>query len=356
MLINDLLARRLANQQVSHHRFVKPKEVVAWMGAMQAQDYAMARWAVGVRLPSADHNAVQKAVDKGEIIRTHLLRPTWHFVSGHDAGWIIDLTAPHIQGSMKSRLKQLELTPRLLAKALTILDKLLRDGDHLTRDEIIRAWEKNKILTGDQRASHLLICAELEKVICSGAIKAMKNTYAHFGRRVKEQKPLSRDEGLCRLAERYFTSHGPSTLADFANWSGLPMPDARKAIKYTEHILTSEKIDSNLYWFRDGSVNDARFDDVYCLPAFDEFVIGYKDRSACLLDKHKAVVISINGMFFPIIVARGKVVGSWKKSVAKHRVDIIPELFSDAPSTRTFNSSLKRATTEAGEFFSAVGK
>ena len=193
MLIKDLLALRLAHQQISHQRFIKPNDVVAWMGAMQAQDYAMARWAVGVRLPASDNSAVQRAIDKGEIIRTHLLRPTWHFVSARDAGWIIDLTAPHIRASMKSRLKGLELTPRVLTRALNILDKHLRDGGHLTRDEIIAVLEKNKIVADDQRGSHLLIWAELEKIICSGAFNGKKNSYAHFGKRVKDQKPLSRD-------------------------------------------------------------------------------------------------------------------------------------------------------------------
>lgn len=354
MLVKELLALRLSNQQVSHQRFNKPKDVVAWMGAMQAQDYGMARWAIGVRLPSSNSTTVQQAIDKGEIVRTHLLRPTWHFVSAADAGWIIDLTAPHIKALMKSRLKELELTPKVLSKSLSILDKLLRDGVHLTREEIVTALQKHKIVTGDQRSSHLLMWAELEKIICSGAIQGKKNTYAHFGKRVREQKPLSRDEGLYRLAERYFTSHGPATLLDFANWSGLPMTDVRKAIKLTEDILTSEKIDSNVYFLREGGAGDSAFDQVYFLPAFDEFVIGYKDRRACLLDEHKAVVISNNGMFFPIVVFRGKVVGSWKKSIARNEVKIVHELFTEAPATRKFNAMLKRGAEDASGFFSGI--
>ena len=129
------------------------------------------------------------------------------------------------------------------------------------------------------------------------------------------------------------------------------MPDARKAIKHTEDVLMSEEIDSKRYWFREGSVTRSGFDNVYCLPAFDEFVIGYKDRSACLSAQHKAVVISINGMFFPIVVYRGKVLGSWKKSSAKEHVMVTPELFSDAPSTQKFNGMLKRAAADVSAFF-----
>lgn len=352
MLSKDLLTLRLANQQISHQRFFAAQELVGWMGAMQAQDYAMARWAIGARLPAADNNSVQAAIDKGDIIRTHLMRPTWHFVSAHDAGWIIDLTAPHIRALMKSRLKELELTPRVLLKALKVLDKLLSDGGHRTRDEIIVAWEQNKIATNDQRGAHLLMWAELEKIICSGSLKGKKNTYAHFGTRVTEKKTLARDEGLHRLAQRYFTSHGPATLFDFANWSGLPMADARNAIALVEDVLLTEEIDAKRYWFPDRSQARSNLDQVYCLPAFDEYVIGYKDRSACLLDEHKAVVISINGIFFPIVVFRGKVVGRWKKSPEKDRVKIIHELFPDAPSTRKFQSLLKRASDKASDFLS----
>lgn len=352
MTVKDLLTLRLANQQVCSHSFIKPKDIVAWMGAMQAQDYAMARWAVGLRLAAPDNKAVQKTIDEGGIIRTHLLRPTWHFVSSENAGWILDLTAPHIQASMKPRLKELELTSRVLSKTLNLMDRLLRDGAHLTRDDIIAVLERNKIATRDQRSSYLLMWAELEKIICSGALKGMKNTYAHFALRVKEQKSLSRDEGLYRIAQRYFTSHGPATLIDFANWSGLPMSDAKKALKSAEDILTSEKIDSKTYWFREQPVDESAFNKVYFLPAFDEFVIGYKDRSACLFDKDKAEVISKNGMFFPIVVFRGKVVGSWRKSKAKNEVRITHKLFAEAPSNRNFNARLKRGAADACAFFS----
>lgn len=351
MEITELLRLRLANQQISVHDFVKPRDVVAWMGAMQAQEYAMARWAVGVRLPTPDVGVIQKAIDKGDIIRTHLLRPTWHLVAAGDVRWILDLTAPHIRASMRSRLKELELTPAILSRGLKTLEKLLEDGNHLTRDEVITSLVKSKIPMHDQRASHLLVCAELEKIICSGAMKNGKNTYAHFDIRVKEQKPLLREEALKKLAMRYFASRGPATVTDFANWSGLSMTDGKIAVSLNGKKLLSVRIDSKDYWYRSIDITPAK-EKVYFLPAFDEFVIGYKDRSACLPEHHKPTVISINGLFFPAIIFRGKIMGLWKKSTDSKEVNIIPNLFADAPATRTFKLMMSRAMKDVAGFFS----
>lgn len=350
MEIFDLLRLRLANQKISDHQFLKPRDVVAWMGAMQAQEYGMARWAIGVRLAAPDIQIIQRAIDKGDIIRTHLLRPTWHLVSARDVRWMLDLTAPHIQASVKSRFKELELTPATLNKGLRVLEKLLQDGDHLTRDALIAQLEKSKVAMHNQRASHLLLWAELEKVICNGALKDGKNTYAHFDLRVKDQKPIDREEALKNLAMRYFASRGPATVFDFANWSGLPMADVKLAVAFNEKKLLSEKIDSKVYWYGSDQI-PAVEEKVYFLPAFDEFVIGYKDRSACLPAHHKPTVISINGLFFPTLVFRGKIMGLWKKAATSKGVKVIPDLFTDSPVSRKFASMVNKGMRDTEAFF-----
>ena len=346
---------RLANQQVSQHRFTKPKEVVQWMGAMQAQDYGMVRWAVGLRLPEPAIQSVQRAIDKGEIIRTHLMRPTWHLVSAKDVRWILDLTAPHIQRSLKSRLKELELSPAVLSKAIKVLEATLASGDHLTRDELISALEKNKISGRDQRAAHILMWAELEKIICSGALRGKKNTYAHFDTRVKPQKATGRDEGLQKLARRYFASHGPATLSDFINWSGLPALDARKSLALAEKHILSERIGSTVYWFTERVEQRSIKDSVFLLPAFDEFIIGYKDRSACLSSLHKPSAISVNGILWPLIVFNGQVVGLWKKTLVKKQVRLQHEFFPSRylVQSKKFESLLRDASDKVSMFFSA---
>lgn len=326
---------RLRHQQISHHQFTKPRDVVAWMGAMQAQDFPMARWAVAVRLPDADKSAIQRAIDRGQIIRTHLLRPTWHLVDARDVAWMMDLTAPHIKTQIKFRHKELGLTPAQLRKSLTVFEQSLAGGNHLTRDELLGRLHANKIDTSGQRASHILVWAELEKVICSGAMAGNKITYALFDERIRKQEKLSREEALGRLAQRYFSSRGPATLQDFINWSALPITDARAALELVRKRFLEEKIGSQTYLFLDsGKGHEQAKASCYLLPAFDEYIIGYKDRSAVLSQRHRSAVISMNGIFWPIIVINGLVTGLWKRSITGKHVSVGLEFFSKAYGNR----------------------
>src|SRR5690349_7257548 len=165
MTSNEHSDMRLRCQQVSSHDFKNAQRLVSWMGAMQAQDYNMVRWAVGLRIGDATRTGVQAAIDKAELIRTHVMRPTWHLVSAKDVRWMIDLTAPHIKRSLVSRHKELELTPAVLRKATKTIEQALASGE-LTRDELVEHLKSNKIVTRDQRLSHMFLWAELEKVIC----------------------------------------------------------------------------------------------------------------------------------------------------------------------------------------------
>jgi hypothetical protein len=347
MTLNELSPVRLSHQQITDHHFENPEDVVSWMGAMQAQDFNMAKWAVALRLPSATHAIIQNAFDKGEIIRTHAMRPTWHFISRKDVSWMLDLTAPQIRTSARSRHKELELTPVILKKSLKALEKILAGVSHMTRDELVAALEKNRIVTGGQRAAHILLWAELEKIICSGPTVGKKNTYALFQKRVKDEITLTRDEALMNLAMRHFQSHGPATLQDFVNWSFLPIADARKAIEFIRNDFTSEKLGSQTYWFKDWKLSKAQVERLHLLPAFDEYIIGYKDRSACLPAKHKSTVISINGIFWPVIVLDGIVIGLWKKTRAKDRVKIEFKFFRGANVKK--DKQLRDKLDEAGK-------
>ena len=162
MTHKELLHTRLASQQIAATNFKTPKDIVSWMGAMQAQDYYMAKWAIGIRLPGSTDEQIQTSLDKGEIIRTHLLRPTWHFVSPQDIYWMLELTAPQIKASAKSREKQLGLTEKIFTKSNNLIQKALSDGQHLTREDIMGELAKAKIATDNNRSSHLLMRAELE--------------------------------------------------------------------------------------------------------------------------------------------------------------------------------------------------
>ena len=326
MTLKELSHLRLSHQQILVQDFAKPAELVSWMGAMQAQDYNMARWAMGIRLRGLGQAVLQGSIDRGEVIRTHVMRPTWHLVAAKDASWMLDLTAPHIKRLLVSRLKELELTPAILKKAANVFEKNLKGHNHLTRDELLLLFERNKVPAHDQRASHIMMWAELEKIICSGAIRGKKNTYALFHERVTANKKFTREESLINLGMRYFTSHGPATLQDFVNWSGLPAADGRKTIELIQQDLFSEKIDSQTFWFKDAKIHRVK-ERAYLLPAFDEFIIGYKDRSAYLPGKHKPTAIGVNGMFYPVIVVHGQVIGLWKRTVVRNKVMVTLNYF-----------------------------
>jgi hypothetical protein len=340
---------RLASQQLANPRFTAVRNAVAWMGAMQAQDSAMAQWAIGARLAQSTASGVQAAIDCGEIIRTHLLRPTWHIVAAEDVRWILELTAPHINASVNATHKALELTASAVSRTNSLLEKSLIGGRHLTRDEVLAIFRKARIPVGGYRAAHILLRAELDAVICSGPARDGKQTYALLDERVQGGKRLSGDRALKELAERYFTSRSPATLEDFMWWSGLRIAAARRAMELTDSTFASATIDSRAYRIARGGARQARLThSVYVLPAFDEFLISYRDRSAVLPPGPYANVVSSNGIFRPVIVSGGQVSGLWKRTMANDDVKIEAWLFGK--SARSMRKSIEKAFARYARF------
>jgi hypothetical protein len=332
MTLNELSNIRLCNQKVVGTEFKTAKEVVGWTGAMQAQDYPMAKLAVGARMLNATDEKIESAFNNGEIIRTHIMRPTWHFVSSEDIYWMLELTAQKIKSSLKSRHKELGLTQALLTQSNSIIEKALQKGIFLTREELASEFHKVKINVAENRLSHLLLCAELDGITCSGPLKGKKQTYALLQDRVPYTKRLTRDESLTELAKRYFTSHGPATLQDFTWWSGLSATEAKLGLESVKPLLISETIDSEKYWLAQSSLKHASHNtSVYLLPAFDEFLISYKDRSASLSLTDNKKAVSDNGIFRPVIVANGQVSGLWKRTVMKDSVRVETSFFHPQP-------------------------
>ncbi len=349
MTLSDIATLRLQSQQIAGTKLKSPKEIVAWMGAMQAQDYHMSKWAIGTRLPNFTDIEIEKAIDKGEIIRTHLLRPTWHLVSAEDIYWMLELTAPHVKSSVNSFNKMLELTDSIFSKSNRIIEKALSGGNHLTREEIMVLLEKAKISTHSFRSTHLMFHAELNGIVCNGARKGKNHTYALLAKRVPKQKKLSRDEALAKLAKRYFTSHCPATLNDFRWWSGLPAKDARNALEMVKKDFISEKIGEETYLLTNNfSIPKKENASVYLLPAFDEFLISYKDRSASFPFGNHKKVLTNNGIFRPVVVINGHVTGTWKRMVKKDTVLIETDLFQ--PHTKPTKALIKNAANKFGKF------
>ena len=323
MTLPDISNCRLVSQKIVTTEFSSAKDVVGWMGAMQAQDFAMAKWAVGLRLLNPANSTIETALNKGEIIRTHVMRPTWHFVVAEDVYWLLDLTASKIKMAMKARDKELELTEAIFNKSNNILEGILSKGVHLGREELAIAFNNAGISTDNNRLSHLLVRAELEGIVCSGSVNGNKQAYALLSDRVPLKKILSRDESLAELAKRYFTSHGPATLQDFIWWSGLSVTEARLGFESVKSGFISETVGSVNYWFKDSIsniLNDTN--SVYLLPAFDEFLISYRDRSASLSLIHHKKAVSDNGIFRPLIVQNGQVTGLWRRTIKKDEVMI----------------------------------
>ena len=323
MILPDIPRLRIQNQQIEGSAFHTVKDLIAWMGALQAQDYAMAKWAIGQRVPGATDKSVVEAYNAGEIIRTHLMRPTWHFVSPDDIYWMLELTAPRVKQVLKSRDRQLELTETIFSKSRDMLERMLSNCLSMTREELTQEYANINVATNENRLSHLIMRAELDGVICSGPMRKNKLTYSLLEDRVPVKTILSRDEALATLAGRYFKSHGPATLRDFAWWSGLSATDARKGLEMIRPAFLGETITTETYWFPDSfrSLPPA-LPSVHLLPAYDEYLIAYADRSAALSTVHNKKAISSNGIFQPIIVVNGQVEGLWRRTTAKDQVKI----------------------------------
>ena len=345
----DIVVARLISQQIAGSKFTTVKDLVGWMGALQAQDYAMSKWAVGMRLPSALLQDIETAIDAGDILRTHVLRPTWHLVSASDIYWMLALTAPQIKSSLKLRYLQLGLSETVLKQSSTLIEKALSGGKHLTREELLTEFKNAKMATDDNRASHLLLMAELDGLICSGAAKAGKPTYALLAERVPQSIPMTKEEALATLAKKYFSSRSPATLQDFVWWSGLSAGSAKMAAEMVESDFVYETIDSQTYWCtKSNSIPRPGKGFISLLPAYDEFIISYRNRQAALPFENFNRVVSSNGIFRPTLIVNGQVMGIWKRTILKDKVRVEIEFFA-SPHQKTLDG-IEKESVQYGKF------
>lgn len=314
MLPKDIAALRLFNQQISSPAFLQVSDILQHMGAMQAQDFQSAVWAVGLRHKNSAISEFEKSYNSGEILRTHVMRPTWHLVANKNINWLLDLTASQVLSQTKGRHRDLGLSTQLLHQCNAVFENELSGGLHMTREEILAALKKHKLLIANQQLSHILMNAELHKILCSGSLKDKKLTYALFEERVTDKTKLAPDEALAELAKIYFTSHGPALAEDFQWWSGLSAGKVKLGIAAIEKTLTSLMVDGKkFYFFEPSGFRRPEKDSIYLLPAYDEFIISYRDRSTILNEQTHGNVVSSNGIFRPVIVDNNAgVVGIWR--------------------------------------------
>jgi hypothetical protein len=299
------------------------------MGAMQAQDYGMAKLAVALRMTQAHAEAVEKAFASGEILRTHVLRPTWHFVSPQDIRWMLALSGPRIIASMRSQDRLLGLDEKTFDASGRVLEEALKNGESLTKEEIASLLEEAGIKTGAYRIRHFLMRAELEALICSGKPRGKKQTWALLASRAAAAKVYGREEAAGLLARRYFSGRGPATALDFAWWSGLPVGEAKKAAESLPGAGFSVEEAFGMRYFFLSCLKDsvpekkASAKDAFLLPAFDEYLISYRDRRR-VIPRGYAEVVSSNGIFHPVILYGAVVAGTWKR---KGKNEIILSFF-----------------------------
>ncbi|HKG62401.1 MAG TPA: winged helix DNA-binding domain-containing protein [Pyrinomonadaceae bacterium] len=308
----DLVSQRLQNQRLSAPDFRKPVDVVRWFGAVQSQDFEAAKWALALRTRSATNAAIEEDFNRGTILRTHVMRPTWHFVARDDIRWLLALTAPRVDLRCGPGYRVSELDSTVFKRSHKVLERALKDGKYLSRADLRRKLNESGLAANDTvRMGHILIRAELDRVICSGPRVGKQLTYALFDERVPAAKAIDRDEALARLTRLYFRSHGPATLQDFVWWSGLTTADAKRGMELVgrrlERVTSGEKV----YWsIQSKEVLVRSPTTAHLLPVFDEYFVAYKDRQSVFGPQDGKSLDSLG----PAIVIDGTAAGTWNKS------------------------------------------
>lgn len=317
-----IVSERLHNQRLASGGCKQAVDVVRRLGAVQAQDFPAAKWALGLRMRSATDAAIEDAYNDGEILRTHLMRPTWHFVAPEDIRWLLALTAPRVNARAGPNFRKYELDAAVFKQTNKVLTNALRDGKHLTRAELRAALNRAGIAADDAiRLAHIMLRAELDGVVCSGRRAGKQFTYSLLEERVAAAETLTRDEALAKLSERYFTSHGPATLPDFVWWSGLTASDARRGIDMIDSQLRKELLADKSYWLPRAKPRPSG-GSAYLLPAYDEYNVAYKDRAAVVDFSDTHPQLSAWDLLGPTVIVDGKVAGNWKATLTQKSVTI----------------------------------
>lgn len=345
----DIVGRRLRNQHLSRPNLKSPAAVVEWLCAVQAQDYPAAKWALGSRMRSAVDGDLERAFNDGAILRTHVLRPTWHFVLPTDIRWLLALTAPRIKAGLAHRHQKLGLDARTLRRAGSAIGKALLDGIARTRDELREVLGGAGIGSlGVERMTHIMAMAELDGIVCSGPRKGKQFTYALLDQRAPQGPALDRDEALAALASRYFRSRGPASVHDFAKWAGLTVADARQGLLAVEEDLRSAEANRATLWFPATRPARASVPTAYLLSLYDELLSSYKDRSAMLEPRHANKLVGRGNALTAVIAIDGRIVGTWKRRMGAKAVTIETRYF-DRPA-RSAARAVRAAARRYGQF------
>lgn len=320
---NDVSSRRLRNQRLAGSEFRTPEAIVKWLGAVQSQDYAGAKWGLGVRSQALTEGAIDRAFDEGRILRTHILRPTWHFIAAPDIRWMLALSAPRVHAGSASVYRKLELDGRAFARCRTIVTRALRGGRSLTRAELAAALERGGVAASGQRLAYIVMHEELDGVLTSGPRRGKRFTYMLLDERAPDARDKEPDAALAELTRRYFTGHGPATIRDFVWWSGLTVRQAKTGLDLIRPDVVQETIGGLTYWTVPSHAPAAATPDrVYLLPNYDEYLIAYRDRGSVANLPTTADAPRDVDIYAHVLVVDGRFGGTWRRTRTAKTVEI----------------------------------
>lgn len=307
---------RLAAQGIGATRLQTPAEVVRHLLAMQAQDFGSAKWAVALRTAAATEAQVLAAIEAREIVRSWPMRGTLHFTPAEDLGWMLGLTGQRTVQSAAGRHRQLGLDDESFALGARLAERAVGEAGVLSRAALLAAFDAGGLSTEGQRGAHLLLYLSATGLLVFGPPEGKQQTFALLGEWVRSARALHGDEALAEFARRYFLSHGPASDRDFAWWSSLTLTQARRGLAMVADELEVLEVAGSTYWHRPGL--EPAPPGVLALPGFDEYVLGYQDRTAQLsAEWFQRIVPGGNGMFLPTVVVDGEIVGTWKRAGAR---------------------------------------
>jgi winged helix DNA-binding protein len=346
----ELVEQRRRNQRLVASACRTAEDVVAWLGAVQAQDFAGAKWAIGQRTAGLTDDDVERAFNEGRILRTHVMRPTWHFVAPADIRWMLELSAPRLQRTNRLHYRRSGLDGRTLVRAHRALERTLAGGQALTRTELAAALGRARVPAAGERLAYVMMHAELERLVCSGPRRGKQFTYMLLDERVAAVAAIDREAALAGLSARYFASHGPATARDFCWWSGLTARDAVAGLDAVKTTLQHVELEGCTYWFvpsRSPSASRAPW--AHLFPNYDEFLIAYRDRELVRRWPHTPGRAAPRDAYVHQLVVDGRLRGSWQRTAANGGVRINVRAYS--PLSRRETTALAAAASRFGRFY-----
>lgn len=348
------VTRRMHNLLLWGEKETDPVQVVTNLAAMQAQEFGPAKWSVAQRCAGVNEKEVERTFSEGKILRTHILRPTWHFVAARDIRWMLELSAPRVHTLNRHMYRREGIDEEVKTRCARLLTEALR-GEQLTRAEI-RDWlERNGVAAAGARLAYILMWAELEALICSGARRGKQHTYALLEERALHAETKAPDEGLAELTRRYFTTRGPATVKDFTKWSSLTVAQARAGLEMVESELERVESEGRVFWLSPSPVPDPPPGRVVDLvQGYDEVVSSYGESRGVILGQVALPGTDPDPPLLHTILSEGKVVGHWKETI--HATEVTVDTFFYRPLVSEERISLQEAVNGLGAFFGLAAR